>query len=115
MKFSVCVAVLADELEERAIDLAREAGAGGITILNARGLGAEAKKTFFGLTFEGGQTVLLMVLEKKLSLKVMKALSTGLELRQKSCGVVFTLPLEHIVGIDWRQLDRFQEEVRDEL
>lgn len=46
MKFSVLVAMLAEDLEEQAIESAKAAGAGGITILNGRGLGAEPKKTF---------------------------------------------------------------------
>ena len=43
MKFSVLVAILAEDLEEKAIKSAKAAGAGGITILNGRGLGAEEK------------------------------------------------------------------------
>ncbi|HHO70169.1 MAG TPA: transcriptional regulator [Halothiobacillus sp.] len=115
MKFSVLIAILADELEEKAIDAAKRAGAGGVTILDARGIGAEEKKTFFGLTYEGSQSVLLFVLEKKLSLKVMKALTKELDLANHSKGVVFTIPLEHIAGIDIGQINRFQESLKDDI
>jgi len=115
MKFSVLIAILADELEEKAIDAAKHAGAGGVTILDARGIGAEEKKTFFGLTYEGSQSVLLFVLEKKLSLKVMKALTKELDLANHSKGVVFTIPLEHIAGIDIGQINRFQENLKDDI
>jgi hypothetical protein len=47
MKFSVLVAILAEELEEQAIEVARRHGAGGVTILGAKGIGAKEKKTFF--------------------------------------------------------------------
>jgi len=115
MKFSVLVAVLAEDLEEKAIDVAKQAGAGGVTILDARGIGAEEKKTFFGLTYEGSQSVLLLVLEKKLSLTVMKALTRELDLANHSKGVVFTIPLEHIAGIDTGQINRFQENIKDDI
>lgn len=115
MKFSVLVAVLAEDLEDQAINVARDAGAGGVTILDARGIGAQEKKTFFGLTYEGSQSVLLMVLEKKLSVTVMKALTRELDLANHSKGVVFTLPLEHIAGIDRGQIDRFQENLKDDI
>lgn len=115
MKFSVLVAMLAEDLEEQAIGSAKKAGAGGITILNGRGMGAETKKTFFGLTYEGSQSVLILVLEKKLSLRVMKALVKDLDLNNHSRGVVFTLPLEHIAGIDHRQIAQFEELIKNDI
>lgn len=115
MKFSVLVAVLAEELEDKAIDTAKKAGAGGVTIVDARGIGAVEKKTFFGLTYEGAQSILLMVLEKKLSLTVMKRLSQELRLKEDSRGVVFTLPLEHIAGIDLDQIHQFEEHLKETL
>jgi nitrogen regulatory protein PII len=115
MKFAVLVAILADELEEKAIDVAKRAGAGGVTLLDARGIGAKEKKTFLGLTYEGSQSVLICVLEKKVSLRVMKALTVELELTKHSKGVVFTVPLDHIAGIDTRQLERFEDQIKDEI
>ena len=115
MKFSVLVAILAEDLEEQAIDIAKRAGAGGVTILDARGIGAKEKKTFFGLTYEGSQSVLLMVLEKKLSLTIMKGISRELNLKESSRGVIFTVPLEHIAGIDIGQIHQFEEHIKDDI
>ena len=115
MKFAALVAILAEDLEERAINSAKKAGAGGVTILDARGIGTKEKKTFFGLTYEGSQSVLLFVLERKLSLAVMKAIATQLDLKNHSNGVVFTVPLEHIAGIDTSQIHQFEERIKDEI
>jgi nitrogen regulatory protein PII len=115
VKFSVLVAILAEDLEEQAIDVAKRAGAGGVTILDARGIGAKEKKTFFGLTYEGSQSVLIMVLEKKLSLTVLKDISRELDLKNSTRGVVFTLPLEHIAGIDIEQIHQFEEHIKDDI
>lgn len=115
MKFSVLVAILAEELEEKAIEVARATGAGGVTIMGGRGIGAQEKKTFFGLTFEGSQSVLVFVLEKKLSLAVLKALNQALDLRSDTRGVVFTLQLEHLAGIDLRQIQQFEERLKDDI
>ena len=115
MKFAVLVAILAEDLEEKAIDSARGAGAGGVTILNAKGIGSREKKSFFGLTYEGSQSVLLFVLEKKLSVAVMKSITRDLDLASHSRGVIFTLPLEHIAGIDTGQIERFEDRVRDDF
>ncbi len=115
MKFSVLVAILAEDLEEQAIEVAKRAGAGGMTILDARGMGAKEKKTFFGLTYEGSQSVLVMVLEKKLSLTVLKSLKRELDLTNTTHGVVFTLALEHIAGIDHGQIEQFEERIRNDI
>jgi hypothetical protein len=115
MKFAVLVAILAEELEEQAIDAAKQAGAGGVTILGGRGMGAEEKKTFFGLTYEGSQSVLVFLLERKLSLAVMKRICQDLDLKTHSKGVVFTVPLDHIAGIDTSQLSRFEQHVKEDL
>ena len=68
MKFSALVAIVPEDLEQECIDAARDCGAGGITVMSGRGISNTAKKTFFGLTYDGSQSVLLMVLEKGLSL-----------------------------------------------
>jgi hypothetical protein len=115
MKFAVLVAILAEELEEQAITSAKEAGAAGVTILDARGIGAKEKKSFFGLTYEGSQSVLIFVLEKKLSVTVLKRLTQDLDLNAHSKGVVFTIPLEHIAGIDVAQLEQFEAQLKHDL
>lgn len=115
MKFSALVAILAEDLEDKAIAVARSAGASGVTILAGRGIGAHEKKTFFGLTYEGSQSILLFILERKLSVTVLKCLTKELELGKHSKGVVFTLPLEHIAGIDSAQIQNFEQRIKDEL
>ncbi len=115
MKFSVLVAILAEEMEDKAIDIARDSGAGAATILNARGLTADSKKTFFGLTYEGAQSVVMFVLEKKLSVKVLKCLTKELDLDNDDRGIAFTIPLEHLGGIDTRDVDQFTRKLEDEL
>jgi len=114
MKFSVLVAIIPEELEKPCTDAAKELGAGGITILSGRGISNTPKKTLFGLSFEGGQTVLVMVLEKGLSLEVMKCIQNEvMPDGHNSKGVVFTVPLEHLGGIDPTQVEQFEDYLRD--
>lgn len=112
MKFSVLVAIVPEELEQKTIDTAREQGAGGITVLAGRGISNEARKTFFGLTYDGSQSVLLMVSEKSLSLRVLKSLQELLRpTEEHSRGIAFTIGLEHLAGIDLNQLEKFEQQV----
>ncbi|MCE9662645.1 transcriptional regulator [Halomonas sp. M5N1S17] len=113
MKFSLLVAIAPEELEQECIDAATEAGAVGMTLMSGRGIGGERKKTFFGLTFEGSQSIMLMTLEKSLSLRVLKAIRQVLNPSgDDSKGLVMTLPVEHLGGIDMSQVKRFEERLR---
>lgn len=116
MKFSVLVAVVPEELEQNCIDAARELGSGGITVLSGRGISNATKKTFFGLTYDGSQSVLIMVLEKGLSLEVFKSIQHIIQPKENdSQGLVFTLPLEHLGGIDLSQYQKFEEHLKQTL
>ena len=86
-----------------------------MTLMTGRGIGGERKKTFFGLTFEGSQSIMLLTLEKSLSLKVLQAIRHVLNPSgDDSKGLVMTLPVEHLGGIDMSQVKRFEERLRHE-
>ena len=116
MKFSALVAIVPEDLEQECIDAARDCGAGGITVMSGRGISNTAKKTFFGLPYDGSQSVLLMVLEKGLSLDILKVIQKILMPdHNDSRGLVFTLPLEHLGGIDMSQVAKFEQHLKDSL
>lgn len=116
MKFTALVAIIEDKDEEVAIDVAKEAGAGGVTILHGKNIGLEEKKIFFGLTLEENVSVLLFVLPVKLSMKVMKALRVKFDLdNTNNGGLVFTLPLSHVAGLDTSELHKFENDIKSML
>ena len=80
MKFTALVIMIEDKDEERAIAVAKEAGAGSVTIIHGKNIGLEEKKVFFGLTLEANVSVLLFVLPRKLSMHVMKVLRKEFDL-----------------------------------
>lgn len=93
---------------------AQRSGATGVTILPGKGIGGEARKTFFGLTFEGAQSVLLMVVGNHLTAPILKELHQVLVKDNESRGLAFAIPIEHLTGIDLRQVVRFEEHLRRE-
>ena len=116
MKFSVLVAIVPEDQEQDCVNAARDLGAGGITVIPGRGISNTAKKTFFGLTYDGSQSVLLMVVEKGLSLDILKVIQKILMPdHNDSRGLVFTLPLEHLGGIDMSQVAKFEQHLKDSL
>lgn len=113
MKFVALVAIVPQEIEEKSIEVAKNAGAGAVTILNARNIGLKEKKIFFGVTLEESMSLLLFVLPRKLSLKVLKALRKELDIdNTQNSSILFTVPLEHVIGLNNEELQKFEDEIK---
>ncbi|MEA3455401.1 MAG: transcriptional regulator [Campylobacterota bacterium] len=112
MKFSALVVIIEDKHEEEVIKVAKEAGAGSVTILHGRNLGLKEKKIFFGLTLEENVAVLLFVLPARVSIKVLRAIKSSCDLDNlENSSLAFTLPLSHVVGLDIEELHKFKDDI----
>lgn len=80
------------------IDIAREAGAKGATIINARGESA-SHHMFMGITVDSEREVILTLVEAEVAEKVMAALSAKTGHQSPAHCVCFTLPVESMIGI----------------
>ena len=113
MKFVALVVIASSEFEDDLKKTAKEAGASGGTILQGRGSGYEEKKSFFSLTFEGNHSVMIYILEDKMSRVVLKALKEELE-REAGDGIAFTTPISHIVGLNEKVIEKFEDNIKKE-
>lgn len=84
---------------EEAMDVAREQGVRGGTILNARGVAREEEATFFGITIHAEKEILMMVVEKEIRDNVLNALYTRMGMGQKAQGIAFSLPVSDVAGL----------------
>ncbi len=117
MQFIILAAIIPDAQEESVIEIAKNAGAGSVTIVHGKNIGLEEKKVFFGLTLEENVSVLLFVLPKRISASVFKILKNELKLddKENKNGLVFTFPLTHLAGIDTDEIELFEEEIKNTL
>jgi len=113
MKFTALIAIIADKDEEAAIEVAKKHGAGSVTILHGKNIGLEEKKVFFGLTLEENVSALLFVLPRKLSMQVMKSLREEFDIdNPDKIGFAFTMPLSHVAGLDTKELQKFDDDIK---
>ena len=84
---------------EEAMDIAREAGVRGGTIINARGVAKEKEATFFEITVHPEKEILMMVVEKTIRDKVLNAMYTHMGLDKKAQGIAFALPVSDVAGL----------------
>ena len=95
----VIFAIVNSGYAEEAMDVARECGARGGTILNARGVAREDAAAFFGITIHAEKEILMMVVEKDIRDKVLSALYQQMGMAKKAQGIVFSLPVSDAAGL----------------
>lgn len=106
MQGKLLVAVVAEELEEAAREIARSEGARGMTLLSARGMNFPEHITFFGLTYLGSETVLLALLDDHTATRIAERMNLELKLLEPFKGLAFCLPVSAMGGIDIAALHR---------
>ena len=84
---------------EEAMDVAREQGVRGGTILNARGVAREKEATFFGITVHAEKEILMMVVDKDIRDNVLNALYSRMGMGKKAQGIAFSLPVSDVAGL----------------
>ena len=84
---------------EDVMEVAREQGVRGGTILNARGVLKEEAAAFFGITLHADKEVLMMVVEKEIRDKVLNAIYKEMGMAKKARGIAFSLPVSDVAGL----------------
>jgi len=95
----VIFAIVNSGFAEEAMDVAREQGVRGGTILNARGVAGEDAAAFFGITIHAEKEILMMVVEKDIRDNVLSALYKQMGMQKKAQGIVFSLPVSDVAGL----------------
>ena len=95
----VIFAIVNSGFAEEAMNVAREQGARGGTILNARGVAREQEATFFGITVHAEKEILMMVVEKDIRDNVLNALYSRMGMAKKAQGIAFSLPVSDVAGL----------------
>ena len=95
----VIFAIVNAGFAEDAMDVAREQGVRGGTILSGRGVAKEKEAAFFGITIHADKEILMMVVEKEIRDKVLNALYKEMGMGKKAQGIVFSLPVADVAGL----------------
>ena len=98
-EYEVIFAIVNAGYAEDAMEVAREQGARGGTILSGRGVAREKDAAFFGITIHGDKELLMMVVEKEIRDQVFHALYKQMGMQKKAQGIVFSLPVSHVAGL----------------
>ncbi len=115
MKFKLVVVMAEDTLTDKAIEIARDHGATGCTVItSARGEGLNPTHTFLGLTVADQRDMILFLVEEHLSRKILEAISSVCEFEANpGRGVAFQIDIEDTIGLRG-QIENIQQEISKE-
>lgn len=80
------------------VDLVREAGVKGATILNARGAGA-LHGTVLGISVDHQKEIIIVVADEKVADKAMAIIKENAGVETPAHGICFTIPVDKTVGM----------------
>ncbi|MBQ8395598.1 MAG: P-II family nitrogen regulator [Oscillospiraceae bacterium] len=98
----VIFAIVNSGYAEDVMDVAREHGARGGTIINGRGVAREDEAAFFGISIHADKELLMMVVEKDSRDEILHALYKQMGMQKKAQGIVFSLPVSDVAGLAQR-------------
>jgi nitrogen regulatory protein PII len=116
MHFKLIITLVSDELTDRIMDAAREAGVTGATVLNqARGEGITSAKTFLGLNLETQRDMLMFLVEEHMCRDILETIERIGDFENRpGTGIAFQLDVEDVVGVK-RQVNKLSESVEKRI
>ena len=106
----VILAIVDSGYAEDVMEIAREQGVRGGTILNARGVVREDAAAFFGITLHQDKEILMMVVEKDIRDNVLNAIYKEMGMAKKAKGIAFSLPVSDVAGLAPKMEAKLTEE-----
>ena len=95
----VVFCIVNEGFSEAVMDAAREAGATGGTVLNARGTASAEAEKRFGIIVEPQKEIVMILVDVKIKEAVLKSLYEAVGLQTAGQGIAFTLPVVEVVGL----------------
>ena len=106
MAFSAVHVVVPHDMQERALLAARDAGARGVTIMNAHGMGLAEMDNFYNrLHSDATDANLMFITPSKNVDKIIREVMDKLDITGDGDGIAFAYPISHLKGLTLKRDD----------
>ena len=95
------IAIVNQGYSDVLMNTAREAGATGGTIINARGQAHEGAVKFLGISVQDEKEIILILTGRDKKTDIMRAVCETHGLNSQAQGIVFSLPVETVLGLNF--------------
>ena len=107
-KYELLVLIANQGYSNIIMDAAREQGAGGGTVVHAKGTGAEKAAQFLGVSLAAEKEMVFIVVRSDSKNRIMRAVMDQAGLQSKAKAIAFSLPVSAVAGM--RLLESEEEE-----
>lgn len=97
--YEVIFCIVNSGFSDVVMDAARECGASGGTVLNARGTASKEAEKIFDIVIHPEKEIVMILVPKKIKEDVLHALYKNVGLNSPGQGIAFSLPVEEVVGL----------------
>lgn len=87
---------------DKIVEAAKKAGATGATIFYGRGTGESEVKKFLNVNIEASKEIIFILSEKEKLKDIMKAMVVAGKLKEAGTGIIFTIPIDNLIGLHHR-------------
>ncbi len=95
----VILCIINNGFSDAVMDAAREFGASGGTVINARGTASLEAEKLFNITVQPEKEIVMIVVKKEIRDDVLHALYQKVGLETPGQGIAFSLPVTDVTGI----------------
>jgi nitrogen regulatory protein PII len=99
-KFDLIISVVNQGYSDEFMTLAREAGASGGTVVNARGMAHQGPVKFFGISVQDEKEIIAILSTRERKAPIMQAVSQAFGISSQAEGIIFSLPVDSVAGLN---------------
>ena len=85
---------------DNVMDIAKQHGARGGTILSAQGTANKEAESFFRITISPDKQIVMILVPTDIRDDILHAIYKGAGLDTPSQGIAFSLPVDHVIGLN---------------
>ena len=98
-EYEMILCIVNTGFSEAVMEAAKEAGAGGGTVLHARGTANKEAETFFKITIQPEKEMVMIIVPAAIRDDILHALYRSVGLKTPGQGIAFSLPVDSAVGL----------------
>lgn len=99
-RYNMIIAIVDQGFSEEVMEAARPAGATGGSVLHCRRIGNEETMQFWGIRVQQEREIVVILARKDEKVAIMKSISQACGMQTEAHGVVVSLPVDSVAGID---------------
>ena len=98
-QYEMILCIVNAGFSDAVMDTARKLGAGGGTVIHARGTASKEAETLFRITVQPEKEMVMIVVPKEKKAPILAALYDSVGLETPGQGIAFSLPVDEAVGL----------------